>query len=264
MHLPHRECLSHSAPPLTPALSPWERELRSQRLLGRPLSHWERAGVRGYARCEDRRFPALAELEQHTVAAARIGPADVAGGLGQHAACPAFQAAVGSDFHLPLAVQAVATRRAEPRQRHQRRRRNVMRRDQNVRPARVHQVPVLIEFFLDPRMLLATPFFLLSPQNREVSIYTTRHHPSPCPSPPGRGVAFATVENGVPLPWGEGQGEGRDLCQCLHPKQQPPLAPRPRQFPRVACEPGYHPAILTNERTISASLLFLSLPSTRR
>jgi dethiobiotin synthetase len=42
-----------------------------------------------------------------------------------------------------------------------------------------------------------------------VCAMSQRNLPSPCPSPPGRGDDASTAAAGLPLPWGEGGGEGR-------------------------------------------------------
>ncbi len=39
--------------------------------------------------------------------------------------------------------------------------------------------------------------------------------PSPCPSPPGRGNASSTIAAGLPLPGGEGWGEGNDVAEAV-------------------------------------------------
>ena len=69
--------------------------------------------------------------------------------------------------------------------------------------------------------------------------------PSPQPSPHGRGSSPAAVEGASPLPWGEGQGEGRSAQfiapSCFSPAPWPP----PKQLPCPGC-PG--PLLMKSHR----------------
>jgi hypothetical protein len=53
-------------------------------------------------------FQSSAEFKKNTKPAARVAPFDITGGGANHPARAAFQAAIDSDFHVALVIEAIA------------------------------------------------------------------------------------------------------------------------------------------------------------